>query len=130
MNLHVLPGGPIQTNAYLLTEPPRGEAVLIDAPLGIWAQVAPILQKERCRLAELWLTHGHWDHIQGAAEVVRETGAAVSAHQADQVLIETPDVMERFMDEKMNLEPVCVNRWIAQGDVLEALGLTAGVRHV
>ena len=34
MNLHIVPAGPIQTNAYLLTAPERGEAVLIDAVQG------------------------------------------------------------------------------------------------
>ena len=53
MELHVLPAGPIDTNAYLLTAPERGEAVLIDAPLGVWAEVEPILQKQMCRLTEL-----------------------------------------------------------------------------
>jgi hypothetical protein len=32
VKLHVLPAGPIQTNAYLLTAADRGEAILIDAP--------------------------------------------------------------------------------------------------
>ena len=39
MNLHVLPAGPIQTNAYLLIAPERGEAVLIDAPGEVWPLV-------------------------------------------------------------------------------------------
>ena len=51
MNLHVLPAGMLQTNAYLLVAPERGEAVLIDAPGEVWAEVAPILEKERSRLA-------------------------------------------------------------------------------
>jgi len=34
VNVHVLPSGPIQTNAYLLSNPATGEAVLIDAPGG------------------------------------------------------------------------------------------------
>ena len=130
MKLHVLPAGPIQTNAYLLTAPERGEAVLIDAPAGVWMEVAAILREEKCRLGELWLTHGHWDHMQGGAEVVRESGARVSAHPDDRVLIETPEVMKRFMGEDLGLEPVKVNRWVGQGDRLEALGLTAEVRHV
>ena len=71
MNLHVRPSGLIQTNAYLLTNPERGEAVLIDAPGEVWAKVQPILEAEKCELKELWITHGHWDHTQGAAEVVR-----------------------------------------------------------
>lgn len=130
MKLHVLPAGPIQTNAYLLTAPERGEAILIDAPGGVWADVGTLLEKHRCRLLELWLTHGHWDHTQGAAEVVRQSGAKVRAHREDRPLIETPEVMERFMGEQLNLEPVHVDAWVNQGDRLEALGTTAEVRHV
>lgn len=130
MNLHVLPAGPIQTNAYLLTAPERGEAVLIDAPGGIWELAAPILQKENCRLGELWLTHGHWDHTQGGAATVRASQAKVRAHADDRMMIETPEVMERFMGERMNLEPIRVDRWVKQGERWEALGATVEVRHV
>lgn len=130
MNLYVQPAGPIQTNAYLLTAPERGEAVLIDAPGGIWAQIKPLLAKDNCELTELWLTHGHWDHTQGAAEVVRETDATVWAHPDDQVLIETPEVMSAFMDGRIVLEPVKVDSWVAQGEELDALGCTFEVRHV
>ena len=93
MNEHCLPAGPIQTNAYLITEPGTGQAVLIDAPLGVWAEAEPVLRSEGCRLAALWLTHGHWDHTQGAAEVVRKARVPVSAHRADQPLYETPEMM-------------------------------------
>lgn len=130
MNLHVLPAGPIQTNAYLLTAPQRGEAILIDAPGDVWREVDAILQRDKCRLAELWLTHGHWDHTQGGAEVVRATSAKVRAHADDRVLIETPDVMERFMGERMNLQPIHVDHWVKQGDRVEALGTRVEVRHV
>jgi glyoxylase-like metal-dependent hydrolase (beta-lactamase superfamily II) len=130
VKLHVLPAGPIQTNAYLLTAPERGEAVLIDAPGRIWDEIAPLLQKEKCTLRELWLTHGHWDHTQGGAAVVRATQAKVRAHRDDQPMIETPEIMERFMGERMNLEPIHVDHWIAQGDRLEILGTQAEVRHV
>jgi hydroxyacylglutathione hydrolase len=114
----------------LLTAPERGEAVLIDAPGGVWAEVEPILTKEDCRLVELWLTHGHWDHMQGAAEIVRTTGAKVRAHRDDQALIETPEVMERFMHERMNLTAVRVDHWVAQDDRWVGLGQEIEVRHV
>ena len=130
MKLHVLPAGPIQTNAYLLTAPERGEAVLTDAPGDVWPEVAAILQAGQCRLVELWITHGHWDHTQGAAEVVRRSGAKVRAHADDRVLIETPEVMERFMGEELNLEPVHVDHWVGQGDKFSALGMEIEVRHV
>jgi len=130
MKIHVLPAGPIQTNAYLLTASERAEAVLIDAPEGIWAEIEPILKETGCKLTELWITHGHWDHTQGGAELVRKTGAKVRAHLADKPLIETPEVMSRFMGEDMGLEPIKVDAWVAQGDKLAALGVEAEVRHV
>ena len=130
MKLHVLPAGPIQTNAYLLVAAERGEAVLIDAPGDIWAKVEPILRDARCRLTDLWITHGHWDHTQGGAEVVRATQARVTAHREDRAMIETPEIMERFMGERLNLQPIHVDRWVAQGDRLSALGAEFEVRHV
>ena len=128
--MHVLPAGPIQTNAYLLTAPARGEAVLIDAPGDVWAEVEEILRGEKCRLTELWLTHGHWDHTQGGAEVVRATGAKVRAHRDDQVMIETPQVMSAFLGPRIKLEPIKVDHWLVPGERIEALGAVAEVRHV
>jgi glyoxylase-like metal-dependent hydrolase (beta-lactamase superfamily II) len=130
VKLHVLPAGPIQTNAYLLTAPERGEAVLIDAPGDVWPEVESVLRDEKCRLTELWITHGHWDHTQGAAEVVRRSGAKVRAHADDRVLIETPEIMERFLGERLKLEPLQVDGWVGQGERLDALGLAFEVRHV
>jgi hydroxyacylglutathione hydrolase len=130
VNVHVLPAGPIQTNAYLLTDPSTGEAVLVDAPEGVWAQVEPILRKEGCRLSALWLTHGHWDHTQGAAEVARKSGAPVYAHRADQPLIETPEVMRALMIPGLVVEPSKVDRWVDDGETVEALGEKVRVSHV
>jgi len=130
MNLYVRTCGLAQTNAYLLTAPERGEAMLIDAPEGIWAEVAPLLAHDKCRLHELWLTHGHWDHMQGAAQVVRESGTRALAHEADKFLYEEPERMRSFMFESHKLEPVAVDRWVGQGEALDALGLHFEVRHV
>jgi len=130
MNLHVLPAGPISTNAYLLTAPERGEAVLIDAPGEIWTKVSPILAKQRCRLVELWLTHGHWDHTQGAAEVIRAAKPRVRAHADDRILYETPEVMSVFLMPGITLEPIFPDTWVKQGDRFEALGVQTEVRHV
>jgi glyoxylase-like metal-dependent hydrolase (beta-lactamase superfamily II) len=130
MNVHVLPAGPLPTNAYLLTYPARGEAVLIDAPEGVWALVEPILRREKCRLSALWITHGHWDHTQGAAEVARKSGAPVYAHVGDRPLLETPEVMRPLMMPGTEVEPVGVDRWLDDAEELEALGERARVSHV
>lgn len=134
LKLHVLPSGLIQTNAYLLTDAATQEAVLMDAPAGVWGKVEPILAKEGCRLTQLWITHGHWDHMDGAAEVVRAANVPVVAHKADQPLLETPEVMEervgRMMGMRLRLEAVKVTRWVDAGDRLPAFGMEVEVRHV
>lgn len=130
MQIHVLPSGPIQTNGYLLTDANSRTAVLVDAPGGILAKVEPILAREGCRLAELWLTHGHWDHLQDGAVVQRATGARVRAHPGDRRLIETPQIQTPFALDGVTLEPVAVDEWIGQGDRIQALGREFEVRHV
>ena len=130
LKLHLLPAGPIGTNGYLLSDAARREAVLVDAPEGIWGLVAPILAAEGCTLSELWLTHGHWDHMQGAAEVLEATGAKASAHPEDRALLETPELMEAFLPFPTRLAPVRVARWVRHGDRIKALGLTWEIRHV
>lgn len=134
MNVHVLPAGPIQTNAYLLTSPESHEAVLIDAPLGVWKEVREILAKEGCRLTELWLTHGHFDHMEGGAEIVNATRAIVKAHAADRHLFENPESMrgfiQMFMPEHPLIVPVKTDVWLKQGDRFEALGVPVEIRHV
>ncbi len=130
MKLYVLPAGPIQTNAYLLCEPSRHEAILVDAPGAVWTEVEGVLAREECRLQELWLTHGHWDHMQGAAEVVRATAAKVRGHADDRPMFATPQIMRAYLLAGMTLEPVDVDHWMQQGDTFTALGQTIEVRHV
>jgi glyoxylase-like metal-dependent hydrolase (beta-lactamase superfamily II) len=130
MNIRVLPAGPIQTNAYLLSAPALKEAVLIDAPEGIWEEIEPILKKEGCTLRELWITHGHWDHTQGGAKVVAATRARVRAHRDDQILIETPEVMEMFMIPGVRIGPMKIDDYVEQGQRWTCLGEPVEVRHV
>ncbi|HTL69227.1 MAG TPA: MBL fold metallo-hydrolase [Lacunisphaera sp.] len=130
MQIHDLPSGPIQTIGYLLTEARSGEAVLVDAPGGIADKIKPLLARERCTLRELWLTHGHWDHTQSAAQIKREFGVTVRAHQSDRELIETPEIMEGFMGQRLGLEGIAVDAWVEDGGRLPALGRMFEIRHV
>ncbi len=67
--------------AYLVHARESGETALVDAP-----EAAPVLTalKERgWRLAEIWLTHHHHDHVGGVARIREETGARVVGAAAD-----------------------------------------------
>lgn len=130
MKFDVLTCGPILTNAYLLSEPALGKAILIDAPGDSWALVKPRLAQTGCQLTEVWLTHGHWDHIMGAPELVRETGALVRAHPADRRLLESPGSQLAFALPGLQLEPVVAAQDFGHGLLLTAFGHEVEVRHV
>lgn len=67
--------------AFLLHDSKSGKTALIDAP-----EAAPIeaeLEHRGWSLSEIWLTHHHWDHIEGVADLVAATGARVIGAKAD-----------------------------------------------
>jgi len=129
-DLRVFPSGYIETNAFLLSNLERKESVLIDAPHFVWDEVEPALKELGCELKALLLTHGHYDHMGGAARI-REMGYPTYGHRDDQLLYETPEVMRAFVyPPDMTLEPVAIDHWVEQGDTVELLGETIEIRHV
>ena len=129
MEIHVLPAGPIETNAYLLTDVARHEAVLVDAPHDVWPEVQALLHKTGCKLVALLITHGHWDHT-GDAGRIQQSGVPLFAHEEDRMFIETPECMAMFTMPGLRLDPAKIDRLVKQGDTFELLGETVEVRHV
>ncbi len=79
--------GPAQTNAYLLADPLTHEAAVIDPSWdGKW--ILEEAQKRGWRIAHLWYTHAHFDHIGGAAAIADALNPLplVALHPADHVL--------------------------------------------
>ncbi len=67
---------------FLVHDPISGRTALVDA-----ADPEPILAALAERgwsLDEIWLTHHHWDHIDGTVALVEATGAQVTGAKADQ----------------------------------------------
>lgn len=120
---------PLGTNAYLLCEPARGEALLVDAPMGAWRAIEPVLEKSGCRLQAVLLTHGHFDHVLDLP-AFNQQGLPVYLHPADAEMLQNlPRQMEMF-GIPFSGPSGSAESSLAAGQVLKYLGLDIEVRHL
>jgi len=79
--------GPAMTNAYLVADSETKEAAVID-PAWDGDVILAEAKKRGWRIAHLWYTHAHFDHIGGAAAIADALNPLplVALHPADHVL--------------------------------------------
>ncbi|MBI5840929.1 MAG: MBL fold metallo-hydrolase [Chloroflexi bacterium] len=79
--------GPAQTNAYLVADSDTRDAAVID-PSWDGELILSEAQKLGWRIAHLWYTHAHFDHIGGAAAIADALNPLplVALHPDDHVL--------------------------------------------
>ena len=62
--------GPVMTNAYILADDSTGEAVVID-PADEGERISQEVVDRGWRIVGIWLTHAHFDHLAGVADLVK-----------------------------------------------------------
>jgi glyoxylase-like metal-dependent hydrolase (beta-lactamase superfamily II) len=67
------------------------EAVVVD-PSGDVAELRLLLARLGARCTAILVTHGHWDHLVGVAELAEGTGAPVHMAEGESGLLEQPGV--------------------------------------
>lgn len=68
LSLHLAVLGPIGNNVYFLVDDDSSDCVLIDPSFDPETQLQ-LVQEKNWQLRQIWLTHGHFDHIAGAKTV-------------------------------------------------------------
>ncbi len=70
---------PFAQNARIILSTATGEGVLID-PGGDAERIIEIIEAERIKIKEIWLTHSHLDHCGGVKALKQHTGAMLFGH--------------------------------------------------
>ncbi len=84
MEIVTLVLGPVETNTYIVADPSSREAVVID-PAWEGEKIARRASQRGWTIRQLWLTHAHFDHLAGAAGIVKQITPAppVALHPQD-----------------------------------------------
>ena len=108
------------TNCYVVRAT-RGaaEAVVID-PSGDPAQLRLELARMGATVAAILVTHGHWDHLLGVADLAEGTGAPVHMAEGERVLLEEPG---DFTPPGVVLRPYVPDVLLSGGETLELAGI-------
>jgi len=121
------PVGPLRCNCTLLANMESLEAIVVD-PGDEVADILARLARHHLTLKQIIVTHAHIDHIGGAAQLKRVTGAPVLFHQADLPILDMLEMQAGWLGiptpEKVVLDQ-SANNGLATG----IPGLEAEVIH-
>lgn len=126
MRLDCIAAGPLQANTYFIGAKGSESIAVIDASDA--SVVLQYLRENKKTLSHAIFTHGHFDHIAGAAALREETGCELWIHEADGEALRSNRASLATLAgmRLMTTEPT---RLLQDGDEICVSGVTLRVLH-
>jgi hydroxyacylglutathione hydrolase len=119
--------GPIGTNCYIVrAERTAAEAVVID-PGAEAERLRTELAGMGARCVAILITHGHWDHLGGVADLAEATGAPVQMAEDERTLLED---INSFTPFGFELRPYTPDVLLQGDETLELAGISFATLRV
>ncbi len=110
--------GSLAANCHIVY---TGDKTVAAADIGGDAcKILNFLNENELTLTKILLTHGHYDHISGAAEVIEKTGAQLYIHEADvPMLSDIQKNLAVWIEPSANFKPITEYTEVRDGDVIK-----------
>ena len=119
--------GPIGTNCYVVRASANApEAIVVD-PSGDATDLRLRLARLGTSCAAILVTHGHWDHLVGVADLAEGAGVPVYMAEGERTLLESP---RDFAPPSIALRPYTPDVLLAGGESLDIAGIDLEVLSV
>ncbi len=92
----ILSVGPLQCNCSILGDETSREAMVVDPGDDI-PRILALLAKHHLTVKQIVITHAHIDHIAGAQQLKRTTGAPILYNQLDLPLVRMMDLQASWL---------------------------------
>ena len=119
--------GPIGTNCYVVrSDATAAEAAVVD-PSGDATELRLTLARLGTSCTGILVTHGHWDHLVGVADLAQGTGAHVHMPEGERMTLEQPGT---FAPAGSGYPPYTPDVLLAGGESVEVAGIAFDVLPV
>lgn len=128
LQITTIPGGPLETNAYLVVDPATRIALLIDTPPQTRDEIVRLVGELGVTVERIVLTHAHWDHIVDANALRDALGAPLLAHPDADARLQSPG--SHVMDLPFTIEPITPDEHLEEGDTVTLGKHTFDIHHL
>jgi hydroxyacylglutathione hydrolase len=113
--------GPIGTNCYVVRANPQATVAIVVDPGADAPRVLDELSKSGASCEAILITHGHWDHLGGVADLAEATGAPVYMAEDERILLED---VNSFTPPGVELRPYTPDVLLQGDETLELAGIS------